>query len=476
MRFLFIATLLLISLESQALVCDGLSIDAQPQYIVLMDPVSFRAGEDLPKIIRSMGFVPLVIFESAESPYLKDRILSLGVKDDEVLRLAEFRLSGRLRTLSGKEIDRTNIKAVIPDTEQSVPIADLLSTALNLPSNNPTTSSSRFEKDGLYRAAAEANLGYPKSLVVPVEITMESLRQKIQQELNWDESVPEPLVLKPSVGAGSIDVYTVHSHREIESALQAISSHPSAFGKKTFKVVIQKQLTGAEYIVDTISSTHQSRKGRETTTHILVGAWRYHRESQGSKTSYRVPLIDYVEWVPVLPKGLWKYTTSLLDAVGVQFGAGHSEIFMTKEGPKVIDFGARLPGGLPQLAMMANGGIDSRKLLVESSLDPEKLFKHRANQKNLSSPKGYAEVVFLNVAPGQTKFNGHPEILLKRLRLSTISDYRIFQADSSQSPKVSTDVTNALMRVHLSGDKEAVIQDRKFLKELHRTNYFLSSK
>jgi hypothetical protein len=68
---------------------------------------------------------------------------------------------------------------------------------------------------------------------------------------------------------------------------------------------------------------------------------------------------DSMQWLPYDPaehRELLEYTFGVLDAVGIRFGAGHSEIMMTADGPRLLETAARLHGGgHPRFCRLATG-------------------------------------------------------------------------------------------------------------------------
>ncbi len=440
------------------------------QTVILVDPLSFRAGEDLPSIVRKLGGDPIILIETNSNPFLIDRLAGMGENDSSILAKATDTPPQAFITRSGRQIDPSKVVAVIPSTDNSIGTADKIAKGLGLNSNAVSAESPRETKSNLYQAVKSAGLRVPESITVEnsslsLDFALPAWAQRILEDNNGSG-----LVVKPNSSAGSDNVFVVKNKQELKNALEKISKELNAYGRQNKQTVIQEYLTGPEYIVDSISST-QTINGRKVTAHLLVGGWLYHREP--SSAFGVTPLIDYVEWVPQLPEGLWDYTKKVLDAAGIEFGAGHSEIFMTKVGPTIVDLGARLPGGLPRLALEATGSVDSRRLLIESYISPETIFGQQETLGNGYPTQQYAEVVFLNVFEDHKGFNGSPEQKLKELKLATLSDYRIFQNGSNGKPSVSKDVTNALMRVHLVGEKSLVESERKRLKKAHNRYYFL---
>jgi len=109
---------------------------------------------------------------------------------------------------------------------------------------------------------------------------------------------------------------------------------------------VQEFAEGTEYLLDSYSVD-----GR----HGLVDVCRYTKLHRGD----RIGIYDLVDFLPpdhpdVLE--LWPYTQRALDAVGIRNGCCHSEVILTKEGPRLVEVGARPAGGGHQMiARMATG-------------------------------------------------------------------------------------------------------------------------
>lgn len=94
-------------------------------------------------------------------------------------------------------------------------------------------------------------------------------------------------------------------------------------------------MIGTEYAVGTVSAD-----GNHYLSHII----KYNKATEGD----RLTIYDFVEFIPyeeAIHKELVQYTFKMLDAVGVKWGAAHNEIMLTKDGPKLIELGARMLGG-----------------------------------------------------------------------------------------------------------------------------------
>lgn len=255
--------------------------------------------------------------------------------------------------------------AIIPGTEEAIPLAERLTEKL-LPhlGNDPRKSLHRSHKALMQQALEEAGIPALKTLhtasVTEAEAWIEA-----------NELSTVPLILKPPMSSGSEQVFHIAAHGDWKSAFHQILTVPSVLtGRNHETVVIQEQAIGTEYAVGTVSA-----KGKHHLVHLL----KYNKTSVGDrKTVY-----DYVELVPyeqAILGDMFEYVQRVLDAVGVRYGATHTEIMLTQNGPRLIETSARMIGGpVVGFARAATGSSQADKL-VEVYVDgdvhtPEYVFK-----------------------------------------------------------------------------------------------------
>ncbi|HSR24522.1 MAG TPA: hypothetical protein VLW53_13285, partial [Candidatus Eisenbacteria bacterium] len=116
-------------------------------------------------------------------------------------------------------------------------------------------------------------------------------------------------------------------------------------------------LRGPEYMVNTIS-----REGR----HHVSDIWRCPKRYVD-----RAPVHDREELQPYEGhEELVAYAMRALDALQIRFGAAHVELVRTAAGPRLLEIGARLEGGIDPAAVAACVGHDPVGVTVDSYLDP----------------------------------------------------------------------------------------------------------
>ena len=125
--------------------------------------------------------------------------------------------------------------------------------------------------------------------------------------------------------------------------------------------MVETYLKGTEYIVNTVSHDGE---------HYITDIWMYKKNIIDGK-----PLYDSEQLI--LPTDgvvgdLQRYTFSVLDALGIRFGAAHAEVMLTDSGPVLIEVGARVGGNvMPEIHDQSLGNNQAR-LSILSYVDKER--------------------------------------------------------------------------------------------------------
>ena len=149
----------------------------------------------------------------------------------------------------------------------------------------------------------------------------------------------ERVVVKPPKSAATDNVHFVPEGRDWRPLFGQIYGLMNEFGLRNDAVLVEEYAEGNEYLVDSYSAGGQ---------HGLVDVCRYTKVRRGD----RVGIYDLVDFLPpdhpdVLQ--LWPYTQQVLDAVGIRNGCCHTEVIITRDGPRLLEVGARPAGGGHQM-------------------------------------------------------------------------------------------------------------------------------
>jgi hypothetical protein len=148
---------------------------------------------------------------------------------------------------------------------------------------------------------------------------------------------------------------------------------------------------------------------------------------------------------------LFDYTKNALDALGIRWGAAHTEIMLTAQGPRLIETGARMCGGpVVGFAREATGSSQADKL-VEIYVDGNVSTKEYVFQKTVVP-------VFLK-SPAQGIIS-NVEVLADLSKLPTFLSKHIWFNNGDPVPQ-TIDYLTSMGIVALAGDRESIFLDYK---------------
>ena len=234
---------------------------------------------------------------------------------------------------------RWDIVGVIAGSETGVFLADDLSAALELQNgNDPKSKLKRRNKVDMYRAAKDHDIPTMRTLHGS---SPEELLEKCERE-----RMPYPVVVKPSMSAGTDGVYWCESRPSIARAVSQLLKKTNLLGEKNREAVVQRFYEGREYVVDTVSwdgdhrivDVFRTKKGKYNDAAFVPE----HTTTLPSSHRLRAKLSDFAERV--------------LDALDIRFGAGHVEIIDAKDGLVLVECAARTHGAeFPRFCEVAWG-------------------------------------------------------------------------------------------------------------------------
>jgi len=331
--------------------------------------------------------------------------------------------------------------AVIPGTEEGIPLAECLTGILTPElANDPQKSLHRSHKSLMQKALVEAG--------VPALKTLHSSSEKDAQawiEENGLEGCP--LIIKPPMSSGSEMVFHIAAHGNWKKAFRQILTEPSIIsGKVSESVVIQEQAIGTEYAVGTVSAG-----GR----HYLVHLIKYNKTSSGGRKT----VFDHVEFVSYdkdLLGDFFGYTQKVLDALGVRWGATHTEVMLTKNGPRLIESSARMIGGpVVEFARAATGSSQADKL-VEIYIDGDVRTKEFVLKKTVVPV--FLKAVNQGIASNLEVLDGVsdlPSLLCKH----------VWIRNGDRVPRTE-DYLTSIGIIALAGDREAIFSDYEKIRAM----------
>ncbi len=141
-------------------------------------------------------------------------------------------------------------------------------------------------------------------------------------------------VVKPPKSGSTDDVHLIEPGEDWHPVFDHIYGKINHSGFRNEAVLVQEYAEGTEYLVDSYSVD-----GR----HGLVEVCRYTK----SRRANRIGIYDRVEFLPPDHPDVaevWPYVQDVLDALGLRNGPGHSEVMLTKDGPRLMETAARPAG------------------------------------------------------------------------------------------------------------------------------------
>lgn len=241
---------------------------------------------------------------------------------------------------------------LLPGQESCVQLADRLSAALGVPSNGTRLSPARRNKYEMIEALRRAGLrcaGQFKSS------DLDALVDWAQQAGGY------PVVVKPISSAATDGVYICHDAGQVRAAAESVLASRDIFGMANTEVLVQTYLAGTEYIVDTVSCDGHR---------YVCGVWRYEKSllPSGRNIYDKDILVDADSEVVA---DLVAYIDGVLDALDIRWGPAHSEVIVTKDGPVLVELGARLNGNLNPGFHDVCLGTNAASLTARAYLRPE---------------------------------------------------------------------------------------------------------
>lgn len=231
--------------------------------------------------------------------------------------------------------------------ELTQPLAAMVGAALGLPFHSPEVIQRQREKHEMRRVLREAGIDdTPARLVV----TQEDV-QSFAAEHGF------PIVLKPADGRGSLGVSIARSEADIPPAMAWFQQWASEHS-----MLAEKMLMGEEWSVEAFSERGQHR--------VVCVTQKFKDPNTSVETGHCLP----APMPESTRAAIEQFVTRVLTAVGIDNGPSHTEVFVTPDGPRIVETHARLAGdSVVELIHLASGvDLDElwiRQVAGESVLD-----------------------------------------------------------------------------------------------------------
>lgn len=251
-----------------------------------------------------------------------------------------------------RDLARYTVIGVIPGSEMGVPFADALSERLGLFSNGTARSAARRNKYLMQCALQEAGVPTKAFLCTDSE----------EELLSWFRANRFPeIVIKPMSSASTEGVTFCSTEQEVLAAFRELIGTVNHLGDRNTKVLAEERLYGTEFGVNTVSWDGK---------HRLAELWQYKKvKVEGVGNVYDCTRLH--DWPDEDLMALVRYAFRALDALGIRYGAAHTEIMLTEKGPFLVESGARIMGGtIPPDLITSCSGQCQVDLMVQAYDNP----------------------------------------------------------------------------------------------------------
>ncbi|MEV7599135.1 ATP-grasp domain-containing protein [Kitasatospora sp. NPDC089797] len=259
-----------------------------------------------------------------ESPYLKGNTV-VDTLDPRATAESAARLG-----------ESTQIAGVLCYDEIRVPVAAFVAESLKLPGANIEGVRACRDKHLGREAMAAAGVAQPASRAVA---SLEQAREEAQE-------IGYPVVLKPRALAASVGVVRADGPHALEAAYQEASeAHFNEVPRDDAWVLVEEYLDGPEISVESMC-----RGSRVTPLFVARKSLGFppQFEEVGHTVSATDPLLD--------DKTVRRVLQEAHTALGLDTLVTHTELRLTRTGPRVVEVNARLGGDLiPYVAQLATG-------------------------------------------------------------------------------------------------------------------------
>lgn len=325
-------------------------------YCGIIDP--YISGQYLAAGLRAQQIQPVAI--------LTDPDQAISLQATQRFQPEKFAQVINIANLSDKQIDE-QLKVfqpltIIAGTEFASALADRIASRLSPQFANPLNSSSwRFNKAAMQTAIYKAGIPAARTQTITSANRLR-LKQLLQ---NWEW----PIVVKPTEAICSFGVKICRNIQEVEQQVQQLLDHVKfPLAKETVHMIlVQEFLEGDEYLIDTCSYHGQ---------HRLVSLGYYKKELRSGLPVYRY--MDLMDFASKAGQILSAYLKRVLTAVELHNGLAHTELILTKKGPRLIEVNPRISGAYGLVNALANKVYhnDQAMLLAQTIKNPTDFLTH----------------------------------------------------------------------------------------------------
>lgn len=219
-----------------------------------------------------------------------------------------------------------------------------------------------------------------------------------EMEKNIDKII-FPCISKPTDNSGSRGVMLIKNKEELFDAFAYSSKNGRSGG-----VIIEEYMSGPEVSVEIMTINGQTIV-LQVTDKLTTGAPHFVEMGHSQPSTLPKEQLSKIE----------DLACRAVKAVGIQNGPAHVEIILTKNGPKMVELGARMGGDCITTHLVPlSTGIDMVKATIQTACgeipDIEKKFNKGSAIRYFNPPVG--KIVEINGVEEAEKINGVCEIAI----------------------------------------------------------------
>ncbi len=326
-----------------------------------------------------------------------------------------------------------NVTGIIPGYETGVSIADIISEKLSNKTNGTSLSAARRNKSVMIDALRLNNIPTVNCLKT----------NNVKSAIEWvNNNSQYPVITKPVDSASSEDVYICHNENELQIACKKTLNKTNLMGCENIEVLIQSYLTGTEYVINSVSC-----EGK----HYVTDIWICKKRIVENRIIY-----DREELIPFEGEAqsqLVTYLYKVLDALGIKYGAAHSEIMLTKNGPILLETGARIGGAVNPTIHQECFGSNQVELNIDALMTPAHFFAKTIQPYKIKK--------YLYVVMAVAKNEGIIKNIILTERLQELSSMRFIRLKKKIGDMLqkTIDLTSSPATIYLSSDNKTKLEE-----------------
>lgn len=314
--------------------------------ILILEP-NATGGRKIVKTARNLGYL---VFGVTQKDVFEKMYEQQFAEQFEGIHFTDFSNEGNSINDICKYAKEKQIDAVLSGFEFMSSITVKVASRLKLPTHDHMKADALRNKGLMYEQFLKHNVPTAKTLVV----------DSLEQLQNIKESIIFPTIIKPADNGGSCGVSKVHNFDELINCYNNIIENSIEFPhgfQLSKQVLLQEVLDGKEFSVEiAITNGHPQVlciTDKMTTEGIYFAELGHTLPSMESHENQNI---------------ITEIALKSIQALGLKNGVAHVELKFTKEGPKIIEVGARLPGDyIPELLEQALG-IDEAEVYLKTAL------------------------------------------------------------------------------------------------------------